>query len=146
MLETLTTHLRLPLPHPEHMLNEDVIRIRDAFTALDQKIAALDTLLTSDDLSLDTIQELIGAIKAARTEIGAVRTLIASQLTAQNTAIASQLATQNTAINTSLTAQNTTIASQLATQNTTINTRLTAQDTAVASQLATLSALVYAGL
>lgn len=92
MPEILTPHLSLPLPHPDNSLAEDVIRIRDAFTVLDQKIAALDTLLTSDDLTLDSVQELVGAIKAARTEIGAVNALVASQLTAQNDAVAQQLA------------------------------------------------------
>lgn len=91
MPDTLTAHLHLPLPHPEHLLDEDAIRIRNAFTALDQKIAALDTLLTSDDLSLDTLQELVSAIKAARTETGAVSTLIAGQLATQNTAINQRL-------------------------------------------------------
>ena len=98
MPEILTPHLSLPLPHPDNSLAEDVIRIRDAFTVLDQKIAALDTLLTSDDLTLDSVQELVGAIKAARTEIGAVNALVASQLATQNTAINAQLAAQNDAV------------------------------------------------
>lgn len=98
MPEILTPHLSLPLPHPDNSLAEDVIRIRDAFTVLDQKIAALDTLLTSDDLTLDSVQELVGAIKAARTEIGAVNALVASQLAAQNTAINAQLSAQNDAV------------------------------------------------
>lgn len=98
MQNDLTPNLGLPLPHPENELAEDVIRIRDAFTVLDQKIAALDTLLTSDDLTLDSVQELVGAIKAARTEIGAVNALVASQLAAQNTAINAQLTAQNDAV------------------------------------------------
>ena len=124
MPEILTPHLSLPLPHPDNSLAEDVIRIRDAFTVLDQKIAALDTLLTSDDLTLDSVQELVGAIKAARTDIGSLNALVARQLAAQNTAINAQLAAQNTAI----------------------NAQLAAQNEAVAQQLAALSALVYAGL
>lgn len=98
MAEEFTQHLNLPLPHPEHLLSDDVLRIRDAFTALDQKIAALDALLTSDDLTLDSVQELVDAIKAARTEIGAVNALVASQLSAQNTAINAQLTAQNDAV------------------------------------------------
>lgn len=54
-------------------------------------------ILTSDDLTLDSVQELVGAIKAARTEIGAVNALVASQLAAQNTAINAQLTAQNDA-------------------------------------------------
>ena len=98
MPEILTPHLSLPLPHPDNTLAEDVIRIRDAFTVLDQKIAALDALLTSDDLTLDCVQELVGAIKAARTDIGSLNALVASQLAAQNTAINAQLAAQNEAV------------------------------------------------
>lgn len=98
MPEILTPHLNLPMPHPDNNLAEDVIRIRGAFTVLDQKIAALDTLLTSDDLTLDSVQELVGAIKAARTEIGAVSALVAQQLATQNAAINSELVAQNDAV------------------------------------------------
>lgn len=98
MVKEFTQHLNLPLPAAGNMLSDDVIRIRDAFTVLDQKIAALDTLLTSDDITLDSVQELVDAIKAARTEIGAVNALVASQLEAQNTAINTQLAAQNEAV------------------------------------------------
>lgn len=97
-MDDRTDHLDLPLPHPDNSLAEDVIRIRDAFTVLDQKIAALDALLTSDDLTLDSVQELVGAIKAARTDIGSLNALVASQLAAQNTAINAQLAAQNDAV------------------------------------------------
>lgn len=98
MPEILTPHLSLPLPHPDNLLQEDVLRIRDALTALDTKIAALDTLLNSDDLTLDSVQELVGAIKAARTELGTINALVAGQLADQNSAIATQLADQNAAV------------------------------------------------
>lgn len=81
MPEILTPHLCLPLPHPDNSLAEDVLRIRDALTALDQKIAAQD-----------------GAITAVSTEIGAVNAMVASQLEAQNTAINAQLTAQNEAV------------------------------------------------
>ncbi|UTH76101.1 hypothetical protein [Chromobacterium sp. IIBBL 290-4] len=70
MPDILTTpHLNLPLPHPANSLAEDVLRIRDAFSALDQKIAGLDALLASDDLNLDTLQELVAAIKRERGDL-----------------------------------------------------------------------------
>jgi hypothetical protein len=80
MPEVLTPHLSLPLPHPSHSLDADVLRIRDAFTAIDQKIAALDTLLSSDDLTLDTLQELVTAIKSARGEIGVLKEVVDEQV------------------------------------------------------------------
>lgn len=98
MPEMLTAHLGLPLPHPENELAEDVLRIRDAFTALDQKLEAIDLLLSSDDLTLDSLQELVTAIKQTRTEAGAVSALVAQQLADQNAAINSQLAAQNDAV------------------------------------------------
>ena len=93
MPEVFTPHLSLPLPDPGNSLAEDVLRIRDAFTVIDQKIAALDTVLASDDLTLDTLQELVAAIKAARTEVGSVNTLVANQLAIQNVEVTARLET-----------------------------------------------------
>ena len=83
MRDDITEHLSLPLPHPENDLQEDVFRLRDAlsgidsklhqeFTAIDQKFDALDSLLQSDDVTLDQVQELVSAIKANRTSIQAL--------------------------------------------------------------------------
>ncbi|POZ60172.1 hypothetical protein [Chromobacterium alticapitis] len=89
MAEILTTpHLNLPLPHPANSLAEDVLRIRDAFTALDQKIASLDALLASDDLNLDTLQELVAAIKRERGDLDQA----AAQLVEQKNALNARLA------------------------------------------------------
>lgn len=63
VINETTPHLALPLPHPSNSLEDDVLRLRDAFSALDTKIQALDTLLASDDISLDSLQELVTAIK-----------------------------------------------------------------------------------
>lgn len=35
-----TQHLRLPLPHPEHLLADDVLRIRAAFETVDAEVTA----------------------------------------------------------------------------------------------------------
>lgn len=63
MTDDRTTHVDLPLPHVDNLLSEDVERLRAAITGIDAKFAALDTLLASDDINLDTLQELVGAIK-----------------------------------------------------------------------------------
>lgn len=104
MINEITPHLYLPLPHPDNDLGDDVLRLRDALSAIDSKVATLDLLLASDDLSLDTLQEVVSAIKAARTEIGAVNALVASQLATQNTAINAQLAAQNAQVSQQLAA------------------------------------------
>ncbi|MCD0491261.1 hypothetical protein [Chromobacterium violaceum] len=70
-MDNQTPHLNLPLPSPGNSLAEDVLRIRDAFSVLDQKMASLDALLSSDDLNLDTVQELVAAFKRARSDIDA---------------------------------------------------------------------------
>lgn len=49
-MDDRTDHLDLPLPHPEHMLSEDVLRLREALTTLDGAVA--DKAAASDVLSL----------------------------------------------------------------------------------------------
>lgn len=63
VIDETTTHLALPLPHPSNSLEDDVLRLRTALNGIDTKLQALDTLLASDDISLDTLQELVTAIK-----------------------------------------------------------------------------------
>lgn len=55
MSEILTPHLALPLPHPDHELAEDVLRIRESFMALDQQVADLVARQDSSDTTLDTL-------------------------------------------------------------------------------------------
>ncbi|WP_434632069.1 hypothetical protein [Chromobacterium sp. CV08] len=86
-MDNQTPHLSLPLPNPGNSLAEDVLRIRDAFTTLDQKMASLDALLSSDDLNLDTVQELVAAVKRARGDIDAA----AGQFTEQKRIVDAQL-------------------------------------------------------
>lgn len=69
MIDDRTPHLDLPLPHLNNLLQDDVPRLRAAFSALDTKFQALDTLLQSDDATLDQIQELVTAIKENRGDI-----------------------------------------------------------------------------
>lgn len=119
MIDQKTSNLQLPLPHPGNELQDDILRLRDAFTAIDSKIAAIDLLLTSDDISLDTVQELVTAIKLARTDIGLVNALIDDRIAATNQVVATKL--DAPAVNAVVNEQ-------------------------VASQLAPYVALIYAGL
>lgn len=58
-----TTHLGLQLPHPSNSLEDDVLRLRSAINAVDAKFGELDTLLASDDASLNTVQEIVDVLK-----------------------------------------------------------------------------------
>ena len=48
-MDDRTDHLDLPLPHPEHLMIEDVLRLREALTTLDGAVA---DKAASDVLSL----------------------------------------------------------------------------------------------
>lgn len=74
----ITPHLALPLPHPSNPLDVDVQRLRDVVSAIDAKFKGLDVLLTSDDVNLDQVQELVNAIKANTSDVIA---LLASKAT-----------------------------------------------------------------
>ncbi len=50
MPDERTSVLRLPLPHPDHLLVDDVLRLREALIALDSQVA--DKVAASDVLSL----------------------------------------------------------------------------------------------
>lgn len=69
MYDDRTSTLALPLPHPENPLNVDVVRLRTAFGLIDARLAAIAALLASDDLTLDTVLEIVAAIKANRADI-----------------------------------------------------------------------------
>lgn len=75
MIDDRTTNLNLPLPHPANDLEDDVGRLRSALSAVDGKLHLIDLLLASDDLTLDTVQELVTAIKSAQADILALDTV-----------------------------------------------------------------------
>jgi len=74
MIDDRTEHLDLPLPNTDNLLDEDVVRLVAAINAIDAKFAALDTLLASPDVALDTIQEIVAYISANRADITAILT------------------------------------------------------------------------
>lgn len=137
-IDQKTPHLNLPLPHPDNLQEDDVVRIRAAFTGIDNKIQAIDSLLASDDINLDTLQELVTAIKAAQSDLGLVDQLIAAQLDTFGTAVAQQLSTLQSSVN-----------QQLANQTQQVNTQLQTIATQISGMQASvdaMGALVYAGL
>lgn len=138
MIDQRTNHLGFLIPHPDNLLEEDIVRIRTAFIGIDSKIDAIDTLLASDDINLDTLQELVTAIKAAQSDLGLVDQLIAAQLDTFGTAVAQQLSTLQSSVN-----------QQLANQTQQVNTQLQTIATQISGMQASvdaMGALVYAGL
>lgn len=101
-MNDLTPHLRLPLPHPANDLESDVQRLRDALQGVDSHLALIDQLLSSDDMSLDSVQELVDAIKAARGDMTALDQLIAERLDAYTVMVTEQLNQQNAAVSAQL--------------------------------------------
>lgn len=63
MIDDRTQNIDLPLPHQDNQLTEDVLRLRQALTAIDAKFGSLDVLLQSDDATLDQLQEIVNAVK-----------------------------------------------------------------------------------
>lgn len=72
-----TPHLALPLPHPDNDLETDVARLREAFTQVDGALFSLRSLVASDDVNLDTVQEIVTVLKQAQGNIGDITSLLA---------------------------------------------------------------------
>jgi len=87
-----TLHLGLPLPHPDNDLETDVARLREAFTQVDGALFTLRSLVASDDVNLDTVQEIVTVLKQAQGNIGDVTTLLATK--ANQSYVDAQLATK----------------------------------------------------
>lgn len=87
-----TPHLGLPLPHPDNDLETDVARLREAFTQVDGALFALRSLVASDDVNLDTVQEIVTVLKQAQGNIGDVTALLATK--ANQSYVDAQLATK----------------------------------------------------
>lgn len=86
MQNDLTPNLGLPLPHPGNELEDDVLRLRDALSSLDTAVGALQTLVSSNDLNLDTVQEIVNLLKSSQGQIGDITTLLASKASASQLA------------------------------------------------------------
>lgn len=79
MIDQKTANLRLPLPHPDNELKDDVLRLRDSLSLLDGIVQSLRGLVASDDVNLDTVQEIVSVLKQAQGDIGSVTTLLATK-------------------------------------------------------------------
>lgn len=55
-MDDYTEHRSYPLPHPDNMLDEDVLRLRDALTQIDADIAQQQTATT--EMATDFLQKL----------------------------------------------------------------------------------------
>jgi len=100
IIDDKTAHLKLPLPNRDNLLWDDVVRLREAMTTIDAKIKAIDTLLSSDDVNLEDLQELVNAIKENHNSIDAILTSKLSvaefnRLTAPPSAVAYSYNAQN---------------------------------------------------
>lgn len=76
MIDDRTTHLSLPLPSVDNYINDDVVRLREAITAIDNALALFSSVLSTGDASLDSMLELGAAINANRDAIKRVETNI----------------------------------------------------------------------
>lgn len=86
MIDHKTPHLQLPLPHPDNDGEDDVLRLRSAFLTIDAKIKTIDALLASDDLNLDTLQEVAQFAKSIVTDVGGVMSALAQKADNSNVA------------------------------------------------------------
>lgn len=75
-----TPNLQIPMVCNPGDLATDYARLRTAFLQIDTKLHQLDVLLQSDDLTLDTVQEVVAAIKASRNDITAVNVMVSNQV------------------------------------------------------------------
>lgn len=58
MIDDRTPYLSLPLPHPDNLMKDDVVRIRETVTGLDSAIHAQEqSTEDSLDLVIDVVDE-----------------------------------------------------------------------------------------
>lgn len=86
------------LPHPTNLLEVDVYRLRNALVSIDANVSAILALLQSDNLDLDTVQELVDAIEANQADIGSLLGVLADAEAARDDAEAAAVAAAASAI------------------------------------------------
>ena len=79
MIDQKTPNLELPLPHPDNELRDDVVRIRESLTRIDGVAQSLFSLVASDDVNLDTVQEIVAVLKHAQTDIADITDVLATK-------------------------------------------------------------------
>ncbi|MDR2164576.1 MAG: hypothetical protein LBO79_02885 [Zoogloeaceae bacterium] len=80
MHDEKTLHLELPLPHPHNDLEIDILRLRAALGQLDAHLSGIDALLSVDNEDLDTLHEIVEAVKLAHEDIAALNALVESEV------------------------------------------------------------------
>lgn len=103
MIDQKTPNLQMPLPHPANALEDDVLRLRDALNQVDGLIFTMHELLASNDVNLDTVQEIVTVLKDAQGDIGDITAVLASKATAAAmNAVAADLATTQASLQTTI--------------------------------------------
>lgn len=60
MIDESTSYLGLPLPHADNLLEEDVLRLREALSRLDVKSESVDRVVAAFDAALAGLQQSAG--------------------------------------------------------------------------------------
>lgn len=97
-IQQTTPHLGLPLPHPDNVLEDDVARLREALTQIDGSLFTLRSLVASDDVNLDTVQEIVAVLTQAQGDIGNVTALLATKASVASLALLSSTTVQALAL------------------------------------------------
>ena len=57
MIDEKTTYLKLPLPHPDNLLEDDVLRLRETLQGLDANAKTQDDALKAQSDGLQGVEE-----------------------------------------------------------------------------------------
>jgi hypothetical protein len=91
MIDHKTPNLELPLPHPDNELRDDVVRIRQSLSKIDGVAQSLFSLVASDDVNLDSVQEIVAVLKHAQADIGDITSVLSTKAFAADVEAAIQL-------------------------------------------------------
>lgn len=62
-VDNRTQWLNLPLPDAANKLSDDVLRLVSSLNTIDEQIHAINLILASNDVSYDTVQEIVDRLK-----------------------------------------------------------------------------------
>lgn len=62
-VDNRTQYLNLPLPDAANKLSEDVLRLVSSLNTIDAQLHAINLILQSNDVSYDTVQEIVDRLK-----------------------------------------------------------------------------------
>lgn len=87
-----TPRYLLPLPHPLNLLQDDVSRLRDAIAQIDGLLFLINTTLATNDPAMDSLQEVVNAIKAATFDLIRMVPAASSTLTYNGAGLLTEIA------------------------------------------------------